>query len=97
MTGTRQGNVDHLFKRKPFGVAHLERAARRAANNFTTSVRLEDELAADLRDDQKRAELLRRPSTSINPWRCVGCAGWCDATRTLCKWCGADRATATHR
>jgi hypothetical protein len=69
----------------------IDRAARRAAARFSTAVSYLDELAAELRDDAKRAESLRRPSTSLVPWRCPApsCAEWNAAVRRICRHCGA--------
>jgi len=49
----------------------------------------ERELAEEIRQEKRQAALYQHPSTSVVPWRCPGCAGWNDASRTRCRWCNA--------
>jgi hypothetical protein len=74
-------------KRAPnFGTINgMEKAARRNARQWTAPPSFLVELAADLRDDEKRAESKRKPSTSVVPRRCENCREWNQTER--CRFC----------
>ncbi len=74
-------------KREPnFGTfRNMDKAARRASKQFTAAPSFLVELAADLRDDEKRAESKRKPSTSVTPVRCRDCREWNQTDQ--CRFC----------
>lgn len=67
----------------------ITRAARRGQAAYVAVTSYEDELRAEIRQEQRRAESLARPSTSVLPRRCPACGEWNDASRPRCRWCGA--------